>query len=63
LTINQRRKELVKKIEAYDENSQSRCVVAFAQFQSMAGQRRFIKAAKMGWFRKTFQASKYEGRK
>jgi hypothetical protein len=37
LTINQRRKELVKKIEAYDENSQSRCVVAFAQFQSMAG--------------------------
>jgi hypothetical protein len=29
----------------------------------MAGQRRFIRAAKMGWLRKTFQASKYEGRK
>jgi len=57
--LNQQRRDLVKKIEAYDETADSRCVVAFAQFQSMTGQKRFLKAAKIGWFRRTFQAAKY----
>lgn len=63
LTINGKRMELVRRLEQFDEMTQQRAVVAFVQFKSMTGQRRFLKGARVGWFKRTFKKKEYEDKK
>lgn len=57
--INLKGQQIMRQMELYVRKNRSKAVVAFAQFQSMSGRDKIIKALKLNWFQKNFQAKKF----
>ena len=52
--VNLRGANIMKEMQQYVKNNKSVAVVAFAQFQSMSGKDKFMKATELSWFKRTF---------
>lgn len=52
-----------RELKTYARENRTKAAVAFAQFESMSAKIKFMKAMKLTWFQRTFQAEKFKAKK